>query len=98
MKGHITSRYPHNALSCRVILESKGIYISGEERRKKAHLARYSCTITLVRETAGVVSGRCGSNVYVCPHMENAIAVLSQIEEMILKKTHIDGRTINFTQ
>ena len=30
--------------------------------------------------------------------MENAIAVHSQIEEMILKNNQIDGRTINFTQ
>ena len=47
-------------------------------------------------KTAGVVSGRCSSsNVYVCPYMENAIAVVSQIEEMILKNNQIDGRTIN---
>ena len=46
-------------------------------------------------KTAGVVSGRCSSNIYVCPYTENAIAVISQIEEMILKNNQIDGRTIN---
>ena len=49
-------------------------------------------------KTAEVVSGRCGSFVYVCPYMENAIAVLSQIEEMILKNNQIDVSTINLTQ
>ena len=27
VKGHIISRCPHNALFCRVVHESKGIYI-----------------------------------------------------------------------
>ena len=49
-------------------------------------------------KTAGVVSGRCGSNVYICPYMENANAVHNQIEEMILLKNQIDGRTINIIQ
>ena len=31
---------------------SPKIYISGEERRKEANLARYSCTITLERENS----------------------------------------------
>ena len=54
------------------------MYISGVERRKEAYLARYSCTIILVWEKS-----RSGIwNVYVCPYMENAIAVLSQIEEI----------------
>ena len=38
--------------------------------------------LPLCGKKAGVVSGRCGSNVYVCPYMENAIAVHSQIEEI----------------
>ena len=36
------------ALFCRVVLESK--VISGMERRKEAHLSRYSCSITMVRK------------------------------------------------
>ena len=68
--------------------------ICGIDRRKGAHLARYSWC----GKTAGVVSGRCGSNVYVCPYMENAIAILSQIEEIILKNNQIDERAINYTQ
>ena len=49
-------------------------------------------------KTAGVVSRRCVSNVYVCPYMENARTVLSQIKEIIMKNNQIDERTIYFTQ
>ena len=31
---------------------SPKVYISGEESGKEVYLARYSCTITLVRETS----------------------------------------------
>ena len=48
VKHHITSRYPHNALFCSAVLESKDI--SGIERRKKAHLSRYNCSVILLWE------------------------------------------------
>ena len=97
VKGHITSRCPHKALFCRVVLESKGIYIYLVRRGGRKHILLDTAELLPWQgKTAGVVSGRCGSsNVYVCPYMENAIAVLSQIEEMILKNNQIDGRTIN---
>ena len=63
-------------------------------RRGEKKLILLDTAVPLPRhgKTAGVVSGRCVSNVYVCPYMENAITVLSQIEEIILKNNQIDGR------
>ena len=57
------------------------IYMVWREGRKHI-LLDTAVPLPLCGKTAGVVSGRCGSNVYVCPYMKNAIAVLSQIEEI----------------
>ena len=70
VKDHITSWWPHNALFCRVVLESKGIYIYIYMVRRggRRHILLDTAEpLPWCRKTAGVVSGRCGSNVYVCP-------------------------------
>ena len=57
------------------------IYLVRRGGRKHILLDR-AVLLPWCKKTAGVVSGRCGSNVYVCQYMENAIAVLCQIEEI----------------
>ena len=90
VKGHITSRCPLNALFCRVVIESKGI--SGEERRKEAHHARYSSTITLVLENSR--SGIWKVWQY-CSHLSihgECYSGSQPNRRNILKNNQIDGR------
>ena len=96
VKDHITSRCPLNALFCRVVLESKDIYISGEERRNEAHHARYSCTITLVRENSRSGIRKVWQQCLRLSIHGECLSCSQPNRRMILKNNQIDGRTINF--
>ena len=88
LNDHITSRCPHNALFRRVVLESK--IISCLERRKEAHLARYRCFITLVREKSRCNTRKEQQRLSLAIHRERYHCA-SQIEEIILM-TRSKGR------